>query len=108
MISKYRNKGILRLCLGWGLILLGFIILGATDVGQYKKLGQFTCIICGITGYLIYLCGCVDLLKAKGYDSSVFLAFLIIGFCCSLGVLFIAPLIILFAMKDKTRGSSRH
>lgn len=61
--------------------------------------GTVLCLI----GYLCYTFGCVDLLKAKGYDSSVSLAFIIPAFCCSFCFMFLAAPIILFGLKDKTR-----
>jgi len=60
-------------------------------------------VVSGIIGYLIFVFGCADLLKAKGYDSSMGLAFVIPALCCGLGFIFIAPLIIVFGLKDKKK-----
>ena len=102
MILKYRKKAIVRLALGFGLLLLGLIVGGVASYG-HSKVGEFIGVVSAIIGYLIFVFGCVDLLKSKGYDSNMVLAFLVPAFCCSAGFVLFAPPVILFAMKDKTR-----
>jgi len=75
--------------------------------GGLAPLTGFAGTILCITGYLLYVFGCVDLLKAKGYDSSVSLAFLIPAFCCCLFFIFFAAPIILFGLTDKTKQRQR-
>jgi len=106
MITKYRNKGLLRLIVGFGLVTVGLIIGIGTTHGEHKQIGGFIGVVSGIIGFLIYVFGCADLLKAKGYDSSVSLAFIVPAFCCSGVFLFLAPPVILFALKDKTKRSN--
>lgn len=58
--------------------------------------------------------GTASLAKAKGYSSGLVAGLLIVGFFCFPVVIPLAPLIVIFALKDKTncdphshRGSSR-
>ena len=108
MIPKYRNKAFLRLGIGFVLLIIGAIGLGiaqerAIQATSFNRLAGFVCVVCGIIGYVVYVFGCSDLLKAKGYDGSLALGFIIPAFCCSLAFLLLAPPIILFAFKDKTK-----
>ena len=102
MIQKYRNKGAIRLALGFGLMFIGMIVVVATNHSDSGQLGGFIGWVSVIVGYLIYLFGCADLLKAKGYDTSLALAFIIPALCCHLAFVFFAPPVIIFGLKDKT------
>jgi hypothetical protein len=104
MITKYRNKGLVKLGAGISLILLGVFVGIASAHSEYRQLGGFVGVVSGIFGLLLYIFGCTDLLKAKGYDSSMALAFIIPALCCTGAYIFFAPPIILFVMKDKTRS----
>jgi hypothetical protein len=87
------------------LIFLGLILTVPLSVGAHTvgcRVAGFIGVVSAIIGYLIYVFGCVDLLKAKGYDSSVSLAFVIPALCCNLAFILFAPIIIL-TLKDKTR-----
>ena len=103
MIAKYRNKGLIRLTISFCLEMMAIIV----GVGSYKsdwhQLGGFIGVVSFIIGAMLYAFGCADLLKAKGYDSSMSLAFLIPAFCCSNTLIIVAPLVILFVMKDKIK-----
>jgi len=103
MIPKYRNKAIIRTISGFVIVFVGFFALGATAKGDLAQLGQFICIVANIVGCLICAFGCVDLLKAKGYESNMMMAFLIPGMCCSFVFVLVAPLVIIFVLKDKTK-----
>jgi hypothetical protein len=103
MIPKYRNKAIKKTIIGFVIVVFGLFMFGATAKGEWRQLGQFLCIVSNIIGCLICAFGCVDLLKAKGYDSDMMLAFLIPGICCSLVFVLVAPAVIIFGLKDKTK-----
>ena len=103
MIQKYYKKGIIQVAVSIGLIVCGVFIMGSTYNGHYKNLGTCICIILSIISTVICLFGCSDLLKAKGYDTSIMLAFLIPGICCSAVFIMLAPLVIIYGMKDRTK-----
>jgi len=107
MIPKYRNKAIVRTVSGFVIVVFGFFILGITAKGELAQLGQFICVVSNIIGCLICAFGCVDLLKAKGYESDMLLAFLIPGICCSGVFILVAPAVIIFGLKDKTKEHSQ-
>lgn len=112
MILKHRKQATIRLISGSILFLVGMITLGCyrslqPTPGSLAPLVGIVGTMLSITGYLLYVFGCVDLLKAKGYDSSVSLAFLIPAFCCCLFFIFFAAPIILFGLTDKTNSPSR-
>lgn len=103
MIPKYKKSGSLKLVFGFGLLFLSFVVLALTAKTDARKLGEFIGIVVGLVGYLIFAYGCSDLLKARGYDSSMALAFIIPVLCCGPIFIFIAPIVIFFGLKDKTK-----
>jgi hypothetical protein len=102
MITKYRNKALLRLALGFGLLIFGVVIAGVTSHTSAGQLGGCLGVISALIGYMIYVYGCADLLKSKGYDSNMMPAFIIPALCCSAAFIFLAPVIILFGLEDRT------
>ena len=98
MILIYRKEAVIRLALGFGMLLIGLIIAGVTSHGDSRQLGGFIGVTLAIIGFLVFVFGCCDLLKAKGYDSSVIVVFLVSALCCS-PFIFLAPLIILFGLN---------
>jgi hypothetical protein len=103
MIPKYRKSGLFRLGFGFGLMLVALFIASIADRSELRKLVDFVCVVMGIIGYLVFVYGCSDLLKAKGYDSGLAIAFIIPAFCCSPVFIFIAPIIIIFGLQDKNK-----
>jgi hypothetical protein len=107
MIQQYLKKGIIKWAVSAGLLVMAFFIMGSTWSGNYKKFGEGIGIILTIVSTVICLLGCSEMLQAKGYDTSMMLAFLIPGICCSGVFILIAPFVIIFGLKDKTRNRSR-
>src|SRR5580692_1277271 len=103
MIQRYKKKAITRMVTGGLIILLTFIIGAVLMEQNLQDLGGFFLITGNLVGGIVFLFGCTDLLKAKGYESQMILAFLIPGLCCSLIFVLFAPFIIIFCLKDKTR-----
>jgi hypothetical protein len=104
MITKYRNRAALRLSIGFCMFFGGLCVVVLTQHGPSERIGGFFGVVSGGVGYLLFVFGCVDLLKAKGYDSSISLAFIIPAVCCSLAFIFFAPLVIIFGLQDKTKN----
>lgn len=104
MITRYRNKGLIRLAISFCLEIIAFIVGVGSYNTDWHKLGGFIGVVSFIIGAMIYAFGCTDLLRAKGYDSSMSLAFMIPAFCCSNSLIIIAPIIIIFVLKDKTKN----
>jgi|HubBroStandDraft_5_1064220.scaffolds.fasta_scaffold480714_2 hypothetical protein len=104
MIQKYYKKGVIQVAVSIGLFIIGFFILGSTYAGNYKNLGECLCVILSLISTVIGLFGCSELLRAKGYDTSIMLAFLIPGICCSGVFILLAPFVIIYGLKDKTRN----
>ena len=80
--------------------------LFALRLAAGHKIGGFIGVTLAIIGFLVFVFGCSDLLKAKGYDSGLIVAFLAFALCCS-PFIFLAPLIIIFGLKDKTQQRDR-
>jgi hypothetical protein len=103
MIQKLRNKGLIRLGLGFGLMFVAVVLAGALAQTSARNLGYALGIILAIIGTLIYLFGLVDLAKAKGYDSSIAaVTMLVCLLCLPIISLFVVTPVVLFVLKDKT------
>src|SRR6267378_3552139 len=107
MIPKYRNKAIVKTISSFVIVFFGFIMFGATAKGDLEQFGQFVFVVSNIIGGLLCALGCADLLKAKGYESSLLLVFLIAGLFCSCIFILVAPLVIIFGLEDKTKEHSQ-
>jgi hypothetical protein len=107
MIDKYFKKGVIQVALSVGLFMTACFICGITHHGSYEDLGTFIAVILCIVSTVISLFRCSELLKAKGYETSIMLAFLIPGICCSGVFILLAPFVIIYGLKDKTRNRSR-
>jgi hypothetical protein len=107
MITKYRNKALQHLGISFVLFILIPVFIVLRSEGLPKIIFAVAVAVLVPFMLIFYVQGNIALAKAKGYDSSVVAAVIIVAaFCC--GYLFIGmPLIILFALKDKTYTRKR-
>jgi drug/metabolite transporter (DMT)-like permease len=103
MISHYRNTALKQLGLSILFLVLLFVLAGLQPYGIPKVVIAIGCVLLGTFSFYFYGVGSVTLAKAKGYDDTVVLAIIVVGFLCLAGLLYVIPLIILFGLKDRTK-----
>ena len=103
MIGKYRNQAIVRICSGYALLFVSFLVLFAVHQTPYAKLGIGVAIISGLCGYITYVFGLIAWAKAKGYSSALVLGMVALGLVCALVSSFLLPPVVLFVLEDKMR-----
>lgn len=108
MIQKHYKKGMLLVCCSVITAVVGVMILGLLMGGNYRKFGECACVLLSLFGVVMSLFGCSELLLAKGYDTSMMLAFLIPGICCSGIFILVAPFVIIYGLEDKTKRRDRY
>src|SRR5712671_6799919 len=104
MITRHRNRAIKRLSLSFSLLILLGLLAAARSLGVPDALVAVGAIILGTFAIVFYVQGNIALAEAKGYDSSVVAAIIIVASLCLGGLFFAMPLIIFFGLKDKTRA----
>jgi phosphotransferase system glucose/maltose/N-acetylglucosamine-specific IIC component len=113
MIPKLRNQGLIRLAIGFGLMLLAFVLAVLFEHTAARQVAFAMGVILGIVGAIIYYVGLADLLQAKGYSGAIVIGIVVLGFCIPLVSAFVMTPVVLFALKDKnvrhrSRGSAQH
>ena len=106
-----RKRPFSRILLGIGLITLNLFLIPLHIYGIPNIPIAVAAILLTTFGLLYYFQGCFRLARAKGYDDSIMLAVMVVGvLCCPCpGLMLLAlPLILAFALKDKTRSHSQH
>jgi hypothetical protein len=103
MIPHYRNRALKQLGLSILFLVLLFVLVGLQPYGIPKVVVAIGCVLLGTFSFYFYGVGSVTLAKAKGYDDTVVLAIIVVGFLCLAGLLYVIPLIILFGLKDRTK-----
>jgi len=107
MIPRYRNRALKELGLSILFFVLLFVLVGLRAYGIPKVAVAIGCVLFGTFSFYYYANGSVTLAKAKGYDDTVVLAIIVVGFLCLAGLLYVIPLIILFGLKDRTKSKRR-
>ena len=107
MIPHYRNRALKQLGLSILFLVLFFVLIGLQPYGIPKVVVAIGCVLLGTFSFYYYGVGSVTLAKAKGYDDTVVLAIIVVGFLCLAGLLYVIPLIILFGLKDRTKPKRR-
>jgi drug/metabolite transporter (DMT)-like permease len=103
MITHYRNRALQQLGLSILFLVLLFFLVRVQLHGIPKVVVAIVCVLLGTFSFYFYGVGSVTLAKAKGYDDTVVLAIIVVGFLCLAGLLYVIPLIILFGLKDRTK-----
>jgi hypothetical protein len=103
MITHYRNRALKQLGLSILFLVLLFTLVGLQPYGIPTVVVAVGCVLLGTFSFYFYGVGSVALAKAKGYDDTVVLAIIVVGFLCLGGLLYVIPLIILFGLKDRTK-----
>src|SRR6266481_9550287 len=103
MIPRYRNRALKELGLSILFLVLLFVLVGLRAYGIATGAVAIGCVLFGTFSCDYYANGSVTLAKAKGYDDTVVLAIIVVGFLCLAGLLYVIPLIILFGLKDRTK-----
>ena len=103
MIPRYRNKAFKRLSVSFLLVVLTFLLLSQRGFSLPSALVAICVILLATFAVVFYIQGNIALAEAKGYDSSVVAAIIIVSALCTGGLFFGMPLIILFGLKDRLR-----
>jgi len=102
-----RKRAVSRILLGIGLLALNFFLIPLHSYGIPNIPIAVAAILLTTFGFVYYFQGCFHLARAKGYDDSIMLAMMVVGVLCCPGLMLLAlPLILAFALKDKTRSHS--
>src|SRR5690349_20641085 len=96
MITHYRNRALKQLGLSILFLVMLFVLVDLQPNGIPKVVVAIGCVLLGTFSFYFYGVGSVTLAKAKGYDDTVVLAIIVVGFLCLAGLLYVIPLIILF------------
>ena len=108
MIPKLRNQGLMRLGIGFGMMLLAFVMAVLLDHTAARSVGFAAAVILGIVGLILYYFGLAGLLQAKGYSGAIVIAIIVLGLCIPLVSAFVMTPVVLFALKDKNPRHRRH
>lgn len=107
MISKYRTKGFIQLtCAIIMSALLVYLFLRRDS--QHPSENYFILLLFLYIGcWTMWMIASFSLAKAKGYAGDmaggILLFLILIGFCFPVAV-FVFPAVVLFGLKDKTKG----
>ena len=102
MITRYRTRAVKRLALSGLLIVLIPLLVGLRAAGLPDAVVAVGAVLLGTFALVVYVQGNIALAEAKGYDSSVVAANIMVASICLGGLFFVMPLILLFGLKDKT------
>ena len=112
MLPRYRKKGFVQLAVAAAMTaLLVFLIVRREKPhvsDGYAVVSLFLFIGC----WVMWMLASLTLAKAKGYDvrtsEGLFAGLLVLGFCFMPVMMIAFPVVVLFGLKDKTRGRATH
>ena len=107
MIAKHRNRGATAIVIALAMFLIAWHISDLKNENDSKNLANGTAVCLVIAGFVGYLWGSAELASAKGYKSGEVPGMVLIGLFCVPIIIPLLPLIVLLALKDKTRKRSR-
>ncbi len=104
MIPSLRNRAVKRLGISFLFLVLATFLLMMRGSGLPRALLAAGGIVLFTFAFVFYIQGNIALAEARGHDSSVVAAIIIVASLCLGGLFFAMPLILFFGLKDKTKG----